>query len=132
MIAAGVLVCIALFHLYWALGGRFAHDAAIPAKDGKPLFRPRRLATLLVAVLLVVASLLLLAGVGMVSLPVPTSWVTAACWILALIFVVRAIGDLRYVGFFKRVHGSRFARLDSAIYSPLCVFLGFASAVAAL
>jgi hypothetical protein len=51
---------------------------------------------------------------------------------VALIFAARAVGDFRYVGFFKRVRDSRFGRLDSALYSPLCVFLSFASAVAAL
>jgi hypothetical protein len=131
-VAAALLICIALIHVYWALGGQFAHDAAIPIKNGKALFRPRRTSTLLVAALLVAAALLLLAGAGVVALPLPSPWLEAACWLVALIFAARAVGDFRYVGFFKRVRDSRFGRLDSALYSPLCVFLSFASAVAAL
>jgi hypothetical protein len=96
------------------------------------LFRPRRTSTLLVAALLVASALLLLAGAGVVALPLPSPWLEAACWLVALIFAARAVGDFRYVGFFKRVRDSRFGRLDSALYSPLCVFLSFASAVAAL
>lgn len=42
---------------------------------------------------------------------------------LALIFAVRAIGDFRYVGFFKHIRGSRFARMDTMCYSPLCAAL---------
>jgi lipopolysaccharide/colanic/teichoic acid biosynthesis glycosyltransferase len=29
----------------------------------------------------------------------------------------------RYVGFFKRMRDSRFARFDTLVYSPLCLFL---------
>ena len=44
--------------------------------------------------------------------------------------LMRAIGDFRYVGFFKRVRGSRFARMDTTLYSPLC--LALAAGVAAV
>jgi len=45
------------------------------------------------------------------------------CFGLALLLLLRAIGDFRLVGFFKTVRGSRFAWLDSALYSPLCLAL---------
>ncbi|MBN3819698.1 DUF3995 domain-containing protein, partial [Paraburkholderia sp. Se-20369] len=48
--------------------------------------------------------------------------------VLALIFAVRAVGDFRYVGFFKRIRGSRFARLDTLCYSPLCAALSLSIA----
>jgi hypothetical protein len=130
--AAALLIGIAVFHVYWALGGQFARDAAIPVRDGRPLFRPKPPLTLLVAVLIGVAALLLLDGANVVALPLPASWVAASCWTVALIFAARAIGDFRYVGFFKRVRDSRFAQMDSALYSPLCVLLSFAAILAAL
>jgi hypothetical protein len=37
--------------------------------------------------------------------------------------VARAIGEFKYLGFFKRVTGSKFARLDTLLYSPLCLLL---------
>ncbi|MGK9517941.1 DUF3995 domain-containing protein, partial [Salmonella enterica subsp. enterica] len=43
---------------------------------------------------------------------------------IALIMFARAIGDSELVGFFKKVGGSRFARLDTFFYSPLCLMLG--------
>jgi Protein of unknown function (DUF3995) len=49
----------------------------------------------------------------------------------AVVLIVRAIGDFRLVGFFKRVRGSRFARMDTLLYSPLCLALGAALAVLA-
>ena len=41
---------------------------------------------------------------------------------------VRAVGDRKYVGFFKRVRDTEFARRDSRIYSPLCLLLGLGAA----
>lgn len=48
--------------------------------------------------------------------------------VLALMFAVRAVGDFRYVGFFKRIRGSRFARMDTLYYSPLCAALALSIA----
>ena len=42
---------------------------------------------------------------------------------MALLLLLRAIGDFHLVGFFKTVRGSRFAWLDSSLYSPLCLAL---------
>jgi hypothetical protein len=48
------------------------------------------------------------------------------------VFGLRAIGDFRYLGFFKRVTGTRFARADTLIYSPLCAGLAAMAAVVAV
>ena len=48
-------------------------------------------------------------------------WVSSA---IAILLFARASGDSELVGFFKEVKGSRFARLDTWVYSPLCVVLG--------
>ncbi len=45
---------------------------------------------------------------------------------LSATFIARAVGDFRLVGFFKRVRGTDFARLDTAIFAPLCLLLGLA------
>jgi hypothetical protein len=37
--------------------------------------------------------------------------------------LARAIRDFHLVGFFKRVRGTRFARLDIVVYQPLSSFL---------
>ena len=41
------------------------------------------------------------------------------------------MGDFRTVGFFKKVRATRFAQLDSRIYSPLCAVLSAGCAVVA-
>ena len=132
LIAATTLALIALVHVYWALGGRVAKSAALPEIDGRPAFTPRGPLTLLVAAALSLAALLLAVTGGVLEVPLPRSGLRLLTFGLALVFVARAIGDFRLVGFFKRVKGSRFATLDSLIFAPLCLLLGLAAAWVAI
>jgi Protein of unknown function (DUF3995) len=122
-----ILAGLGILHVYWALGGRWAMGAAVPEHEGRPLFQPGVVATLVVAALLFGATILVLpqgAHGFLLSEPL-TSW---GRWVVAVAFMARAIGDFRYVGFFKRVRGTRFADLDTRVYSPLCFALGLATA----
>ena len=114
---------LALVHVYWAFGGRVAKVAAIPELRGTPSFVPGRMATLLVACALFACAALLGAAAGFIDVPVEGVVIRWGCFGLALLLLLRAIGDFRLVGFFKTVRGSRFAWLDSALYSPLCLAL---------
>ncbi|AZD15392.1 MULTISPECIES: DUF3995 domain-containing protein [Pseudomonas] len=127
---AGAFLLISLIHLYWAAGGKRGSDAAIPQVPGRtpgelePAFKPSGFATLLVAVGLLLIAMLVCLRVG---LYLPTVSHPALQWVIsamALLMFARAIGDSNLVGFFKEVSGSRFARLDTLFYSPLCVVLG--------
>lgn len=127
---ASVLVLISLIHLYWAAGGKVGSEAAVPLvvseSDGElgPAFKPSALGTFLVAVALLLIALLVCLRVG---LYLPTVSHQALQWVIsviALLMFARAIGDSNLVGFFKQASGSRFARLDTLFYSPLCVVLG--------
>jgi hypothetical protein len=52
--------------------------------------------------------------------------------LIAFIFLARAVGDFNYVGFFKRVKRTAFAKNDSRYFAPLCLFIAVTSAVIAL
>ncbi len=78
---------------------------------------------LLGAAAFVACAALVGAASGFIGTPLPALLIRRLCFALALLFVLRAIGDLRLIGFFKKVRGSRFAWLDSTVYSPLCVLL---------
>ncbi len=125
-----VLAGLGGLHVLWALGGGSATTAVVPERAGKPLFRPGRTATLAVAGLLFAAAIVVLEQGRMIhTLPGPlTRWATA---LLAIAFTARAVGEFRYVGFFKSVRGTRFAVLDTRVYSPLCLALGLAAALLA-
>ena len=119
----GTFAFLASIHVYWAFGGRFAKVAVIPELRGSPSFVPGRITTLLVACCLFACAALIGAATGFIDAPVPAIVVQWGCFGLAALLLLRAIGDFRLVGFFKTVHGSRFAWLDSALYSPLCLAL---------
>jgi hypothetical protein len=118
-----IFVLLASIHVYWAFGGRIARVAAIPELRGSPSFVPGRFATLLVACALIACAALVGAASGFVDAPLSAGATQWGCFGLAVLLLLRAIGDFRLVGFFKTVRGSRFAWLDSALYSPLCLAL---------
>jgi len=120
-ITAAIFVFLGLLHFYWALGraGGTGNSAAIPEIDGVPAFKPSKAATAAVGLLLLATAAIVLLQVRLL--------ISGA----AAVLVLRAIGDFRLVGFFKRVRDSRFARLDTLLYSPLCLALGAALAIQA-
>lgn len=122
LVLAVVLTALAVLHLYWASGGQRGLDAALPERpSGGRLFSPRPVETAAVAVLLLVAALVVLGASDLLAVPVPGGWLRAGTWALAMILLLRAVGEFRYVGFFKRVRGTRFAQWDSRLHSPLCL-----------
>ena len=91
--------------------------AAVPEVDGKPLFQPSRTGTLMVAGALALSALAV-ALHGHLSrfwLAETVRWGLLA---LGAVMLLRGIGEFRYVGLFKSVRDSRFARNDTRFYSP--------------
>ena len=86
-------------------------------------FVPSAGATLAVALGLALCGVLVAATAGFVRIPVPSAWLEWLSYVLAVVLLARAIGDFRLVGFFKRERGTRFARLDSMAFAPLCLLL---------
>jgi len=128
-----VLLLLGAVHLYWAFGGRVGAAAAVPEVGGKPAFRPGRSATLLVAALLAAAA----GTVGLRALAPPGPGVlrllgSLGVWTLCAVFALRAAGDFRTFGLFKTVRESRFARLDTLLYTPLCLAISLGCLAVAL
>ncbi len=123
VVSVTILVLIAATHIYWAMGGRSGKAVAVPERNGLPAFKPGALATLGVAVALLIAAAIVAIQAGFIFQGKFQPYVFILSVALALVFLARAVGDFRYVGFFKRVVGSRFARLDTWVFSPLCVLL---------
>lgn len=123
---------LSLLHIYWALGGRFGVSVAIPEVEGRPLFSPGVIGTLVVALLLAgIALVALVLGFGVGAMSVISPYTVYLGYAVGMVLVLRAIGEFRYVGFFKRVKGSRFAAYDSWLFSPCCLLAGGAFMVLA-
>lgn len=131
----GVAITVAtgasVLHLYWAIGGTWGLKDAIPVViadngDSKSLFKTPTIATALVAF-----ALLVLAGLIWVNFKTDVSGIFRIVLIIAAVLLgVRVLGDMKYVGFTKRIHKTRFGRLDSSIYTPLVVVLLMGALVA--
>lgn len=119
LLLSAIFLILSAIHIYWALGGDAGKTAAIPVKDdGQRSFTPSKTGTLAVAVaLFCFAVLVFCIGVQNITVLRPLGW------LLALILFLRAIGDFKLIGFFKRPSASVFARNDSRFYSPLCLLL---------
>ena len=128
---SGLLALLGLIHAYWAVRGVSGRSVALPERNGRPLFQPGSGARLAVAGGLFGGALILLAQSGLIRLPVPSTWPRRGAWALATLFALRAVGDFRYVGLFKRVTDTPFARWDTRLFTPLCVVIALGCAVTA-
>ncbi len=133
IVVCSVFVVLALWHFYMAFRGLPGGESAtVPSLEGKPLFVPSARSTVAVGVVLVLFAGLVAATSGMLSLAVSPRVLAWLSYALALGLFARAVGEFKYVGFFKRVRGTRFATMDTLLYSPLCLLLSAGVAAVAL
>lgn len=81
--------------------------------------------TLLVTLLLSMAALLLLLQANIITSFIPRVIVQIGSWICMFVFGLRIVGEFHYFGIFKRKKDTYFARMDTMLFMPLCVFLSF-------
>lgn len=121
--ATVILTVLGVVHVYWAMGGSAGKAAAVPMRAGKPVFAPTPFTTIVVAFGLFAMAALNATKIGWIADFGISSRVRTGLWLTCAVLLLRAIGDFRYVGFFKRHREGRFAKLDTLLYSPLCLFL---------
>lgn len=126
LLLGAVLLLLALTHLYWAIRGIGNGKGFLPEVDGAPLFVPSRLATVAVAAALFLAAYVAAARGALVPPVVPLAILTWLAVGAGALFLLRAIGDLRYVGFFKTHRATLFSSLDTWLFSPLCLAIAAA------
>ena len=132
LVVSSVFALLALWHFYMAWLPGSGKVGAVPSVQGKPLFAPSRAATIAVGVVLLLFAILVAATARIVAVGMPEATLSWLSFALAAGLLARAVGEFKYVGFFKRVRGSRFATLDTFVYSPLCLLLAVGVALVAL
>lgn len=116
---AAIFAILSLFHVYWAAGGRFGSASAIPTVGGKRTFSPSPLGTVLVAAALFAAMLIVLGQINLLGETIPKWIFRLATFGIAAMFLLRAIGDFKLLGFFKQVNDTSFAFWDTFLFSLL-------------
>ncbi len=129
-----IFLSISLIHFYWAFGGKWGGDSVIPTKkDGNTiLFNTGIFATLIVAFGLLGFGIFILTKSGLIIFQLPDLFDKYGLWVIATIFILRAIGELKYVGFFKKIKDTKFGKNDTKYFSPLCLLIGVLTIILAL
>ena len=121
-----VFALLCAFHIVGAFG-TWGHLPVIPVVPDRPTPQPSSFAWLAVAAVLALAAVVALARADLILRSVPPMLSTLACLVLGVIFVLRAIGEFRMLGFFKSITGTDFAFWDTWLYTPLILVLGLSA-----
>ena len=132
-----LLFCVFLFlsslHFYWAFGGRWGSQSVFPKSDDKrPTKNPGKVPTFIVASGLMVCGFFYLIKGGLIAFDLPFWLDQHGFEIIASIFILRAIGEFNYVGFFKKIKYTKFGLNDTKYYSPLCLIIAALTIILAL
>lgn len=126
VVSAGVCAIFAVLsavHFFWVFGGVKDNSRVIPTKAGRPLLTPGPLSTAAVGVGLGGAAVVAALMGTPTAMPQYRTTLNLLTLLLVVLFGVRAIGDGKYLGFFKRERGTPFAWWDDRLFAPLCVVL---------
>ena len=127
ILAIGLIVVfflLSLIHFYWAIGGQWGMDASLPTNEqGVRVLNPKRTDSVIVGIALACFSLFYLLKSGIIDHQMPTWIISVGQWTVPGIFLLRAIGDFKYVGFFKKIKSTTFGKMDTRFFTPLCFLL---------
>lgn len=128
MLLIAVFLFLSGIHFYWSLGGQWGSGSVIPSKDDSvKVAMPGVLATLTVALGLLAFGLIISLRIAEFYVKLNSNLeavVNFGLWVIAGIFILRAVGEFKYVGFFKKYKHTKFGLNDTKYYSPLCLLVG--------
>lgn len=124
----GLLIVIFLFlsavHFYWAFGGKWGFQGALPTnEEGVTVLNPKTIDSVLVGFGLLLFAFFYCIKTSILSIALPNWFLLYGGWALPAIFLLRAIGDTTYVGVFKKIKSTEFAKRDTRYFIPFCAFL---------
>lgn len=119
-----VFFMIFLIHANWFFGGRWGLEQSLPTNEkGERVLNPKPIDAAFVALAFLAVALNYLAIHFLPDFKLLDKINPYFIWIVPSVFLIRAIGDFKYLGFFKKVKQTRFGTLDQKFYSPLCLIL---------
>ncbi|MCC9071085.1 DUF3995 domain-containing protein [Flavobacterium sp. F-65] len=119
-----IFLFLSIIHVYWGLGGKWGNDAAIPTNENnEKVINPKLKECMVVAIVLLLFCLLVLKKSEMILFNIPSWLQEYGLLSISILFIVRAIGDFKYVGFFKKIKTTKFAQMDTKYFSPLCLLI---------
>jgi hypothetical protein len=120
-----IFFSLALIHIYWAFGGKGGSAATVPTKaNNKLIIKPGLFDCLVVALALLSFGAFVLIKAGILLFGLPAWLMNSGLWVIASLFLLRAIGEFKYIGFFKKIKNTKFGQMDTRYYSPLSLLIG--------
>ena len=122
----------AIFYFYFSfvftfllgISGKPIGEGMVPTNEKNArVMNPKTLDCFVVGIGLFSFALFVSNSSELVIIHLPKWLLNSGHWIIAIIFFIRAIGDFKYIGFFKRIKHSKFAKLDTQYFSPLCLLI---------
>ena len=113
---------LALIHFFWASGGKWGFESVLPTDEGGiRMLNPNKADSIFIGVALSLCGLFYWFTFISASVRTPSLVKKIGLWVIPLIFALRALGDFKYIGFFKQVKSTEFTKLDTWFFSPLCL-----------
>ncbi|MCW5516938.1 DUF3995 domain-containing protein [Muriicola sp. Z0-33] len=120
-----ILLGLGIIHFYWAIGGKIAFSNSLPTKEnGKKVLNPKKIDIAIVGFGLTIFGIFYIIKSGLIDCNLPELLIKYAGWIIPSIFLLRTIGEFKYVGVFKRIKKTEFGMKDTKLYTPLCLLIG--------
>ncbi len=128
IINTAIFILLSIVHFYWAFGGKLWYDDVLPTtSNGMQKLNPSTTAGLVIAFGLLLLALITAGNQGLFDRFIKRMYFRYGTLIIAIIFILRAIGDFKFIGFFKTVKWTRFGLNDTQFFSPLCLFISLLS-----
>lgn len=120
-----ILIGLGLIHFNWVIGGKFGFSESLPTEEnGDRVLNPKKIDSAIVGIGLSTFGIFYLLKAGIIGFNNLPEWIMKyGNWIIPILFLLRAIGEFKYVGFFKRVKKTEFGKWDSRLFSPLCLII---------
>lgn len=123
-----IFLILSLIHFYWAFGGTLGLENVLPTNStGSKRMEPGLVATFIVAFGLLILIFITIGNKGILDKYIDRKYFRYGALLISVIFFIRAIGDFKFIGFFKTVNETRFASNDTLFFSPLCVLIALIS-----
>ncbi|HMJ48275.1 MAG TPA: DUF3995 domain-containing protein [Ferruginibacter sp.] len=123
-----IFIVLSILHFYWAVGGKRWYEEVLPtSSSGLKRLNPGAVSGLMVALGLMLFAFITAGNQGLFDRYIKRTYFRIGTLVIVIIFFLRAIGDFKFIGFFKTVKSTRFAINDTQIFSPLCLFIALLS-----
>ena len=132
LINTTIFILLSFLHIYWALGGNWGMSAVLPTlSEGQRRFRTGTYGRLAIGAAMGGFAFVTIGNMGIFDAYLNRDFTRYATTAIGLVFLLRAMGDFHYMGFFKKATGTLYPKNDSQYYSPLSLAIAVISFIVA-